>query len=351
MPVSPALAENIAANVVEMYAQAERILLARIAKYLAKGIEAPDWAERKLLEVQFLQAQTRRLIADLGNRAAAQVAADLIMAYNRGGASAVVDLAALLEISLEEASTALAGLPVVEVLVSETVTALNATGLRILRATEDAYRSIVSETTAQVLLGTQTRREAAQEALNRFAKKGITGFVDKAGRGWNLTSYTEMAMRTGCGHAAIQGHTDRLLANGLDLVIGSDAPRECPLCAPWEGKVMSISGRTPGYPTLAEARAAGWQHCNCRHSVSLYQPGITRPHDETADPEGYAASQKLRYLERQTRQSKRLLSVAMDDAAQAKAQKRVRDYQAKIRAHVTTTTAKRSPVRERLGPL
>ena len=105
------------------------------------------------------------------------------------------------------------------------------------------------------------------------------------------------------------------------------------------------------YPTLDEARAAGLFHCNCRHSISAYQPGVTPPMQHTEDPEGYAATTRLRYLERQTRQSKRMVAAAMDDEATAIAKLRVRTYQAKIRAHVAATTAKRQPYRESLGAL
>ena len=41
MPVSPALAENLARDVVALYQEAERLLIARIARNLAKGIDAP----------------------------------------------------------------------------------------------------------------------------------------------------------------------------------------------------------------------------------------------------------------------------------------------------------------------
>lgn len=105
------------------------------------------------------------------------------------------------------------------------------------------------------------------------------------------------------------------------------------------------------YPTLDEARAAGLMHCNCRHSVSAYQEGITRPMGDVADPQGYADTTKLRYLERQTRAAKRVQYAAMDSPTAQVAGDRVRAYQAKIRSHVAGTTAKRQPVRERLGAL
>jgi hypothetical protein len=84
--------------------------------------------------------------------------------------------------------------------------------------------------------------------------------------------------------------------------------------------------------------------------VSAYQEGITRPMTNTADPEGYVATQKLRYLERNVRQSKRMEAAAgIDPDALAKATRRKLDYQAKIRELVDTTTAKRQPYRESLG--
>ena len=73
---------------------------------------------------------------------------------------------------------------------------LGATDLRILRATSDVYRQVIARVTAQGLAGEYTRRQAAQAALNLFADRGITGFVDVAGRRWNLPSYAEMACRT-----------------------------------------------------------------------------------------------------------------------------------------------------------
>lgn len=349
MPVSPALAENLAVEVVAIYAEAERLLLSRIALHLGADMDAPDWVERKLLEVQFLARQTERLTEQLGEKAAAQAAVDLSKAYNRGGAAAALELAKAKGIPLIEAATPLYGLPPVEALVAETGGHLLATAPRILRSTLDAYRSVISETAGQVLVGAQTRRQAAQAALNRYASRGITGFVDKSGRGWNLESYAEMAMRTGLGRAAIQGHTEKLTEHGFDLVIVSDAPRECPLCAPWEGKVLSISGKAPDHPSVAQAHEAGLQHCNCRHSFSLYQEGVTRPHGETADPKGYAAGQKQRYLERQIRASKRLEAAAMDDESRKAAQARIRAYQAKLRDHVAANDLKRLRYREQIG--
>ncbi len=161
-----------------------------------------------------------------------------------------------------------------------------------------------------------------------------------------------MATRTATGRAAVDGHTDRLQANGHDLIIVSNAPQECDLCRPFEGKVLSISGapRIDGVQpmtTLADARRRGLFHPNCRHSTALYLPGVTRPMIDTADPRGDRDRQQLRYLKRQVRSWKRRQATALSDLERARAGAKVRDYQAKIRQHVDTTTAKRQPQRER----
>jgi hypothetical protein len=359
MPVSPELAAGLARATVDIYSDAERILLARIAKALGAGLDSPAWAEHKLLQVQLLRLQAQQLLDGLTIRAERSIAEAVAVAYNRGTAAAVSDLAGVLGMALDDVATPVPGTAAVRRLVSEAVTQVTATHARILRVSLDAYRQVITDASGQVLLGTVTRREAAQRALNDFATRGITGFVDRSGRGWALESYTEMAVRSTTARAAVNAHVDRLQAFGQDLVIVSDAPQECRLCRPWEGKVLSLSGATVGTidgsggvrvaGTLNEATSAGLFHPGCRHSTGLYQPGVTRLPGRTADPEGDAARRKLRYLERETRKAKRLEAVALDDTARAKAAARVRARQAQIREHTRTTSAKRIPARERIG--
>ncbi|MFJ9647656.1 phage minor capsid protein [Streptomyces sp. NPDC101206] len=74
--------------------------------------------------------------------------------------------------------------------------------------------------------------------MRRWADEEITSFRDRAGRRWQLTSYAEMAVRTATGHAATEARMRTLAEHGVDLVIVSDSPLECPLCRPWEGKVF-----------------------------------------------------------------------------------------------------------------
>jgi len=182
MPASPAMAERLAQDVTELYAEAERQMIARLARAMAKDVEKPYWAEAKAAQLAGYRRQCELLLDDLRERAQTGVETALTQAYDRGGLSAVDDIARLRP-NLPPVEP-LAGLRAVEALVNETISNVVATHPGILRTVTDAYRSIVAETAQQVLLGTQTRRQAAQAALNRFAQRGITGFVDKAGRLW-----------------------------------------------------------------------------------------------------------------------------------------------------------------------
>ena len=57
MPASPSHAENLAEETRRVYEQAELRLLALIGRYLAKDMDAPNWAELKLLQLQLLLPQ------------------------------------------------------------------------------------------------------------------------------------------------------------------------------------------------------------------------------------------------------------------------------------------------------
>src|SRR5439155_3264745 len=81
----------------------------------------------------------------------------------------------------------------VDRLAQETVDLVEQTHRGILRGVEDGYRQVVAEVSATPLLGIDTRRQATQRAMERFADRGLRTFVDKGGRAWSMTSYAEMA--------------------------------------------------------------------------------------------------------------------------------------------------------------
>lgn len=138
------------------------------------------------------------------------------------------------------------------------------------RQVNDIYRELALENVRGTVVGYDTWKQTAKRYREQLAERGVTGFKDRSGKIWNMRTYTEMVARTTTQQAHIEGTLNRLSEQDHDLIIVSRHKGACSLCAPWEGKVLSISGKTKGCPTFAEAKVAGLMHPNCRHTVSLY---------------------------------------------------------------------------------
>jgi hypothetical protein len=153
----------------------------------------------------------------------------------------------------------------------------------VLKATtfmEDSLKDRLREIQAEVLRqnvalqrGTVT---SAKDLKSRLIAEGFSptlaedkwkGIVDAGGKRWDLTTYTRMLARTKLQQAQLEGATQTALENDSDLaVISSHGARDA--CKNFEGLIISLSGRTRGYRTLAELRNSGLIfHPNCQHSV------------------------------------------------------------------------------------
>ena len=139
------------------------------------------------------------------------------------------------------------------------------------RRVNDVYRSIALENVTGQVVGYQTWQQTAKRIRADMAEKGITGFVDAAGKRWNMESYAEMLARTVPRAAMIEGTKNRLLEHGHDLaeIIGGVGENTCETCEAWDGRIVSLTGKTSGYPTLDEARDAGVFHPMCSHGIAI----------------------------------------------------------------------------------
>ena len=138
------------------------------------------------------------------------------------------------------------------------------------RRVDDVYRALALENMRASVVGYKTWQQVARQYREDLAKNGLTGFTDRAGRKWNMRAYTEMVAITTTAEAHLEGTKNRILEHGYDLVKITNHPGECEKCRPWEGKVLSLTGKTPGYPTLAEAKAAGLFHPRCKHAYGMH---------------------------------------------------------------------------------
>ena len=360
MAISPNSQEKQAIEIARIYGDAENRILQQIAKRLEKGIDQPGWRESKLAEIHSIQKLAREEVSLLDHLIEEALEEMIFKAVENGIKSADADIKALVRAGLDDSNIRIAteanvsgefgaiNQQAVEVLARETIDTLQRSHVRILRESEDIYRDIVSQNIGDALLGTETRRQTTQRMLNQFADKGISTIIDKAGRHWEMQTYSEMATRAALGRSAINGHMNRMKEIGMDLVIVSDHPDECPDCEPWENQILSISGESSEYPSVGEAEADGLFHPGCGHTLNAYVEGLTKIETPKSDSEGYEVKQQQRYNERQIRRWKRRESVAIDETERKKAKAKVREWQARNRKLVEENNLRRKYEREQI---
>lgn len=196
--------------------------------------------------------------------------------------------------------------------------------------------------------GGMTWMQAKQKALNELADSGITHFVDKAGRSWDLGGYVEMGVRTGIGNSSRAGFLDSMTQRGKDLVFVSSHYGSCPLCTPWQGSIVSISGNDPNYPSLQDAINDGLFHPNCKHVLLEYIEGVSvlRNDDSPEGQEYYAATQRQRHYERGVRRWKNREIAAITPEEKLKARAHLNRWSATLKGHIEATGVPRRSYRE-----
>lgn len=327
MPIAVSTFEHLAGEMLQLYEEAEQRMLQRVSKRLARGVTTPGWTEAKYAEVNAVRRELSAMVSDVSSGRRKLTKETLTLAYSES-ARAFAAEAGIDHISPNAVKVAS--------ILSELDDALDAADRMILRKASDAYADIVGRASARVASGTITVREAVKQELDQFADRGIACFVDKAGRAWEMSNYAEMATLTAIERATVQGYVDTMQSYGYDLAVISSHVGACPICAAWQGVVVSVSGNNRDYPSLADAEGSGVFHPRCLHHLSTYYEGITKgtrnkPRAVQPPNVGYSTRQRQRVLERAVRRWKRRMAVATSPEDERLAYAHVRRYQAKIR--------------------
>lgn len=228
---------------------------------------------------------------------------------------------------------------------------LNQLGYRITRFADDVYQTVAVTGGIPQVLGDVTK-VAQQKAYQDVVSKGVTGFTDSRGRKWTLPAYVEMAVRTSAQRAYNVSHLGRMQSLGIDLFTVTDDGHPCPLCQPWQGKILSVLPDDRADATIAEATAAGLFHPRCRHTLVAYFPGISKipaPREWTQeDQQRYDNTQQQRAIERDIRAAKQELAGAYTPEMKADAERKVRVAQKRMRDFLGMTGLNRNSRREQL---
>ena len=181
--------------------------------------------------------------------------------------------------------------------------------------------NILNSNTASVVSGAESRTKAVRTTIHEMAQKGIPAFVDKSGREWSPEAYVNMDIRATVKNTALEAEFSTMDSLGQDVFEVSSHPGSRPKCRPWQGKLISRSGRTTEITDIngrkhkviplsqtSFGEPDGLFGINCGHRPRGVSDGLFRKSSveyyDTADKELYNKVCRQRELERRVRKSK-----------------------------------------------
>ncbi|MCK9569602.1 phage minor capsid protein [Candidatus Pacearchaeota archaeon] len=256
-PLSDAQAKRL----IKLYGEAEAEILKECNRLLLKNPESYSLAWQKTVLARVQQIRTDLL---KGSRDWCQEA--IPDSYMKGVAWADAD-----PLSGQKVMAGFGSIhqQAVEALADNAYSRLQDVNNVVGRRVDDVFRQVALEHAKGSVIGYQTTRQAAKNIREDLAKRGITGFVDKAGHEWDMRRYAKVLAQETTNQSFRQGTINRFQEKGHDLVRLSSHSGSCPKCSPWQGRTLSLSGSDPDYPSVEEARAAGIFHVSCLHILSL----------------------------------------------------------------------------------
>lgn len=335
VPLTEEESEEVAQGIKEIYRRAGERMLTTTARRFSRGITQPGWAERKASEVLAAHEQLRHDLERAGKERESLLRDVMTRGYVSGSQRFYAQMGAVLGPVQHISPNAMkAGY-----ILADLNNNLNTAERRILRQFDDSYANIIGAVSAEMATGVTNTREAVGNALRAFADQGITSFVDRGGHRWTLENYSEMAVLTAIERSTISGYTDTMQSYGYDLAVIDGHAGACPICAAWEGVIVSVSGENPDYPSLLDAENDGCFHPRCLHGISTYYPGISHapeggfrnePREIEEPSRQYTARSKQRYMERQIRKYKDRAIVAQTRLQKAQALEFIRRWQQQL---------------------
>ena len=215
----------------------------------------------------------------------------------------------------------------------------------VLRYANDQYRRIIFQSQVAASSGAITYEKAVDMATRDFLKNGINCITYSNGAVHNIVSYADMAVRTASKRAYLMGEGQKRQEWGISTVILNKRFNACPLCMPFEGKVLIDdvwSGGTSKdgpYPLMSSAMAAGLYHPNCKDKHSTYFEGISsKPEsryyeEKPVIKERQLIENKLNHAKRQAKSYNRLAKNSLDVENQETYRARATERRGKVKQY------------------
>lgn len=215
----------------------------------------------------------------------------------------------------------------------------------VLRYANDQYRKIIFQSQVAASSGALTYEKAVDMATSDFLKNGINCITYSNGAVHNIVSYADMAVRTASKRAYLMGEGQKRQEWGVSTVILNKRFNACPLCMPFEGKVLiddvwsGGSSKDGPYPLMSSAMAAGLYHPNCKDKHSTYFEGISsKPEsryyeEKPVIKERQLIENKLNHAKRQAKSYNRLAKNSLDAENQEVYRARATEWSGKVKEY------------------
>lgn len=351
--MNPRWIEEMSWRMGEVYgAVVDRILinLARHFPYIAEGMTpggAWDYQVRKLAELGQVTRETEAIILESMKGADASLA-DLLEETIRESIKKVepdlrkaAEKGLLLGEGFLPPETAPNMTQAFKAFYQQSADKLNLVNTVMLESTQQAYRATVADiairmenaqgilntATGEVVSGVSSLNQVVRDAVQKMVDNGITGYIDHGDHHWGPEAYVTMDIRTTLANTSREAVFEQMRDYGSDLCTVSWHDGARPLCYPWQGKVLSMSGWRGSVKDLdgndvqvyaledtTYGEPAGLWGVNCGHYAIPFVPGFSKPRQpeqtEEQNAKEYEQSQQQRELERKYRYAKRDLMTA-----------------------------------------
>lgn len=326
----------------EMIASMKRNLGLHLAEEKKEGIDYPQWQAIKIREMRKYQRQNKNLLKysrrgmdknikkHIRDEMKQGTAAEMKRYKEAKGVSAVVMKDSFFKINTDK----------VDALIKSVHSDFAKADTAVLRMMSDTYRSTIFKYGMYVTNGVYTEKQAYDAAVKDFLSRGINCIEYKDGRRVNIADYTSMAIRTANQRAYMAGEGETRKWLGETLVIISHHATSCPLCKPFENKVLIDDVYSGGkqedgdYMLMSQAMAAGLFHPRCRHGLGTYYPeleDITHYDTEEKRVNEYGDVKLNRaHIENMVQKYKRLVIGSVDPENIARYQAKLDEWQGKL---------------------
>lgn len=112
-----------------------------------------------------------------------------------------------------------------------------------------------------------TKKVISAELASEFAKNGIAEYEDRAGKKHSIEDYIKQKVLDEIIKEMIRSYFMQARRYGIEYVriVHLNIHPTCPLCAPFEGKILALDENDKGVMTVQDAYMAGMWHPTCDH--------------------------------------------------------------------------------------